>query len=117
MRFSCRLLAMTMLCVGTGFAAPAVAGEAPPRVAAAEAAGMSDTGAAGAFAPRGPLNDAALGAVSGQGVDATVAADAPKPGDVSVILFDELGRPKRNGLSSGSGVNSSVARGINVQVR
>lgn len=118
MRFSCRLLATTMLCAGTVLAAmPAAADEIRPRVAAADAGGMAGNGAAAAFAARGELNDAELRAVAGLGAKTAVEADAPAPGDVSVILFDELGRPKRNGVSPGSGVNSTVARGVNVQVR
>jgi hypothetical protein len=103
---------MMTLLLGSGLAAlPAVAGdEGRPQLAAAEGNGTE------AFSNRGKLNDAELNAVSGLGADAAGDTEHPEAGDVSVILFDELGRPKRNGLSPGNGGNSSVVRGVHVQV-
>lgn len=112
MLFPCRPTATAMLLFGAALLGPsaAEADELRPRLAAA------DMGAAGAFAARGKLNDAELRSVSGLGAAADPKAATPNPGDVSVILFDELGRRKRDGLSPGSGASSSVAHGVNVGV-
>jgi hypothetical protein len=112
MQLSGRLLVATTILFGAGVTTvmPVVAGDGGPRVAAAE------TGRADAFPVRGKLNDAELKAVSGLGADAAGDAEPMGPSEVSVILFDELGRPKRDGLSPGSGANSTVVRGVNVQV-
>jgi hypothetical protein len=111
MRLSHRLMAITTILFGATLAGPApvAADDLRPRVVAAE------MGAADVFR-RGKLNDAELNAVSGFGADASGEAGAPETGDVSVILFDELGRPKRNGLSPGTGAGSTVVRGVTVQV-
>ena len=112
MQLSHRLMAITTMLFGAGLAGPApvAADDLRPRVVAAE------MGAADAFPGRGKLNDAELNAVSGFGVDASGEVGAPETGDVSVILFDELGRPKRDGLSPGTGTSSTVVRGVTVQV-
>ena len=112
MLFPCRLAAMAMflLCAGLVSASAVAADELRPRLAAA------DMGAAGAFSAQGKLSDSELRSVSGLGAAADPKAATPNPGDVSVILFDELGRPKRDGLDPGSGATSSIARGVNVQV-
>lgn len=103
---------MAIALFGAALAAPLSAGaeDGRPQIAAAEAGG------ADAFPARGKLNDAELKAVSGLGADAAIEAEALEPSDVSVILFDELGQPKRNGLSPGSGSSSTVVRSVNVQI-
>jgi hypothetical protein len=111
MRLAGRLLAITTVLSGASLAAaPSVADDARPRVAAAELGGTN------AFPGHGKLNDAELNAVSGLGADPAGDVEAPEARDVSVILFDELGRPKQTGLPPGNGSNSTVTRGVNVQV-
>ena len=112
MRLPGRLLAITTVLFGASLAAAsgAAADDAHPRVAAAE------LGGADAFPGHGKLNDAELKAVSGLGADPAGDAKAPEGSDVSVILFDELGRPKRPDLPPGNGSSSTVIRSVNVQV-
>lgn len=62
------------------------------------------------------LDEAALKSISGLGTDpvaGSVEADGLK---LSVILFDEVGRPKGGKAAPNNKGNSMVSRGINVRV-
>jgi len=75
----------------------------------------NDTGA-DAFAVGGPLDDANLRAVRGFGTDPAAGAGMAGSSELSVILFDELGRPKPSKPAPQNTGNSTLTRGINVQV-
>lgn len=91
----------------------AVADEATRQVA------VSDIEPLRTFAGAGELNDAELRTVTGRGADADGGAGRPGTMDLSVILFDEVGKPKGGGSSAPAGRtggNSVMTRGINVGV-
>lgn len=76
----------------------------------------ANIGAAVAFSVDGPLDDAGLRAVSGFGVDPAAGAGMASQTELSVILFDEVGPPKRPKPEGRHTGNSTVTRGINVRV-
>lgn len=60
------------------------------------------------------LDSTQLDAISGFGVDQQSDPNVTSSGDVSVILFDELGKPRQDGISAGTGANSVVTDSVNV---
>ncbi len=111
MHFRHRLLAIALIFGGSlAILHGAAADEWRPQLATATLSG------ADAFPDRGKLNDAELKAVSGQGADPAGKVEPTASGEVSVILFDELGQPKRNTLAPGNGTSSTIVRGVHVQV-
>lgn len=62
------------------------------------------------------LDGSQLDAISGFGVDQQSGPNPTSSGDVSVILFDELGQPRQDGISAGTGANSTVSHSVNVGV-
>jgi hypothetical protein len=87
-------------------------------VAAAEEirAHKANEGGPDAFAAGGRLDDANLRAVRGFGTDPAAGAGMAGASELSVILFDELGRPKPSKPAPQNTGNSTLTRGINVQV-
>jgi hypothetical protein len=94
---------------GMMLSAAATAEEIPPVSAV-----QSD--AVKAFGTAGKLSDARLEAVSGLGADPSAGSAMAGSGELSVILFDELGRPKQKEASADNGANSTVMRSINGRV-
>ena len=60
------------------------------------------------------LDETELGSVSGFGLGQQSVPNVTEQQDVSVILFDELGKAKGGGVSAGTGMASTVTNSVNV---
>ena len=96
-------LSALMLFGAPGFAAAVDLG---PRLAAADLVS--------GFHSSASLGETELGSVSGFGPGQQSVPNVTKRQDISVILFDELGKPKGGGISAGTGMASTVANSVNV---
>lgn len=91
-----------------GATGSATAADLGPQLAAAEAIP--------GFHGSPSLNERELGAVSGFGLGEEPVPNGSEQQDISVILFDELGRPKGGEISAGTGSGSAVTSSVNVGV-
>jgi len=94
---------------GLLFAGSAAAGDESMRVAAAAQDG------ADAFVAGEKLDDTSLRGISGFGADPTSGTGAAAASELSVILFDELGRPKGGKPPVQNTNNSTISSEISGQ--